>query len=84
MVGPARDDGAELRTDLASNLQRLVENLGQLAPYAAEVAVLPSCESEGGAEGSLEYAGLSTIVGPDGSALALAATDGEALLVAEV
>ncbi|MFL0411045.1 carbon-nitrogen hydrolase family protein [Microbacterium paludicola] len=37
-----------------------------------------------GAEGSQVYAGLSTVCGPDGAVLALAAPDGEDLLVADL
>lgn len=37
-----------------------------------------------GAEGAQVYAGLSTVCGPDGAVLALAAADGEELLVADL
>ena len=77
--------GAEVVLAPTANMAEYASVSTELVPaHARESGVAIAYANYCGAEGSLEYAGLSTIVGPDGSALALAATDGEALLVAEV
>lgn len=77
--------GAEVVLVPTANMAEYPTVSTALVPaHAREAGVAIAYANYSGTEGALDYAGLSTIVGPDGSALVLAAADGEALLAAEV
>lgn len=77
--------GASVVLVPTANMSEYASVSTELVPaHARDAGVAIAYANYCGAEATLEYAGLSTIVGPDGSARALAAAEGETLLVAEL
>lgn len=85
----------DVRALAAAGASAVLVPTANMAEYASvSTALVPAHAREAGvgiayanycgAEGTLEYAGLSTIVGPDGSPRALAAAEGETVLIAEL